>query len=302
MTEPGEGYRRRRPVESSTVAAATATALALVYSAPTPGLGSRYADGPLAGAAAHESRMLSALAIRDALSSPEARGVGESVLDAVSASLGSSGYADLRSAAYLAPLARSASLGLPSRSVLGGLGAEEVPPFLRAFEAVGERGPFAQALLVATTSGDGSTLRDVARFASRRDPLARDYARNYEIPRDLARPAILASLSRSESARASLVQAYLEVLSEVPDLDVAARAGSREAEDVSRMARGVLKAGGAHSRRGLEGLSNLDGLLREDPRLSPTATEPVVVAAAFLVCLEYGPDALNRRLRPARRG
>ena len=107
------------------------------------------------------------------------------------------------------------------------------------------------------------------------------------------------TLSRAESVRGALVQTYLEVLSEVPDLDVAARAGSREAEDVSRMANGVLKAGGVHSRRGLAGVANLDGLLRSDARLAPTASEPPVIAAAFLVALEYGPDALSHRLRPA---
>jgi triphosphoribosyl-dephospho-CoA synthase len=85
----------------------------------------------------------------------------------------------------------------------------------------------------------------------------------------------------------------------VPDLDVAGRAGGREAEDVSRMAHGVLKAGGVRSRRGLEGIANLDGILRADPRLAPSATEPPVIAAAFLVALEYGPGSLSSRLRPA---
>src|SRR3712207_8608290 len=65
------------------------------------------------------------------------------------------------------------------------------------------------------------------------------------------------------------------------------------------MANGVLKAGGVHSRRGLEGIANLDGLLRADPRLAPLATEPPVIAATFLVALEYGPGSLSGRLRPA---
>ena len=44
----------------------------------------------------------------------------------------------------------------------------------------------------------------------------------------------------------------------------------------------------------------LGGLLRAEPRLSPTTTEYPVMAAAFLVALEYGPDALSHRLTPAR--
>ena len=139
----------------------------------------------------------------------------------------------------------------------------------------------------------------VAEMTAARDLLAREYARNFEVSRELAHPALLSALSRADSVRGALVQAYLEVLSDVPDLDVAARAGRREAEDIARMARGVLKAGGVHSRRGLEAIANLDGLLRADPRLFPSASEPPVVAAAFLVGLEYGTGALSSRLRPA---
>lgn len=299
MTEP---HKAPRPAPKSLVAASVATAAVLVYGAPTPGVGSRYADSPLPGAAPYESRALFAIAARDALAaSGDGIGVGETVLEAVNSSLDASGHADIRSAAYLAPLAKAALLGMPTRNVLSRLGREEIPTFIRAFEAAGIGGPLVEVLGVAAAADDDSTLRDVMRFASGRDSLARDYARNYEAPRDLARPAILSSLSRADSARASLVHAYLEVLAEIPDLDIAQRAGQRESEDVSRMATGVLKAGGAHSRRGLEGLANLDGILRENPRLSPTATEPVIIAAAFMVCMEHGPDALNRRLRPANR-
>ncbi len=276
--------------------------MTLVYSAPTPGASSRYADTTLAGAAPHEARILSTLAMRDALSAADERSIGEIVLEATLSSVDASGHADVRAVAYLAPLARSALLGIPVRRVLSRLGRDEIEPFSRALRAAGASGPLAEALGVAIAGGEDITLREAMRFASRRDPLARDYARNYEVPRELAKPAILSSLSRAESARASLVHSYLEVLAEVPDLDIAARAGTRESEDVSRMARGVLKAGGVHSRRGLEGLANLDGILREDPRLSPSATEPVVIAAAFMVCMEYGPDSLSHRLRPVSPG
>jgi triphosphoribosyl-dephospho-CoA synthetase len=129
--------------------------------------------------------------------------------------------------------------------------------------------------------------------------MAREYARNFEVTRELARPALFGALARIEAARPALVQAYLEVLSEVPDLDVTSRASRKEAEEVSRMAHGVLKAGGVYSRRGLQSIANLDGLLRSDGRLLPTASEPPVVAAAFLLILEHGPEYLNGRVRPA---
>jgi triphosphoribosyl-dephospho-CoA synthase len=288
--------RGRTPVPETLVAACAATALTLVYSAPTPGVGSRYVDGRVA----HESRMLSVVPVREALAGSGRRGVGETVLETTLASLVLAGFADPRATGYLAPFARAALLGETSGRVLARLGHDDLAPFARAIEAAGDGGPLAGALRVALGAGKDATLRDAMRLAAARDPLAREYARGFEVTRELARPALLAALSSADSIRGALVQAYLEVLSEVPDLDVAERAGRREAEDVSRMAHGVLKAGGVRSRRGLEGIANLDGLLRADPRLAPAATEPPVIAAAFLVALEYGPEALSHRVRPAK--
>jgi triphosphoribosyl-dephospho-CoA synthase len=281
-------------VPESLVAASAATALTLVYSAPTPGTGSRYLDGRVA----HESKVLSAVPVGNALAASGGRGVGETVLEATRVSLSLTGFADPRGAGYLAPLARAALRGEPSARVLADLGHGEISPFARALEAGGEEA-LAGALTYALGAGKDATLRDAMRFSAGRHALAREYARDFEVTRELARPALLSALSRADSVRGAVVQAYLEVLSEVPDLDVAGRAGRHEAEEVSRMAHGVLKAGGIHSRRGLEGTANLGGLLRAEPRLSPTTTEYPVIAAAFMVALEYGPHALGHRLRPA---
>jgi triphosphoribosyl-dephospho-CoA synthase len=282
-------------VPESVVAACALTAMTLVYSAPTPGTGSRYLDGRVA----HESRMLSVAPVSDALAGSGGRGVGETVLEATRSSISLAGFADPRGAGYLTPLARAALRGESSARVLANLGHAEISPFAQALEAGGEQA-LAGAISYALGAGRDATLRDAMRFSAGRHALAREYARDFEVTRELARPAFLSALSRADSVRGALVQAYLEVLSEVPDLDVVGRAGRQEAEDVSRMAHGVLKAGGVHSRRGLEGTANLGGLLRAEPRLSPTTTEYPVMAAAFLVALEYGPDALSHRLRPAR--
>src|SRR5918997_2296715 len=282
-------------VPEGLVAACAATTLTLVYSAPTPGAGSRYVDGRIP----HGSRVLSTFPARDALAGAGRRGTGEAVLEATLSSLALAGFADPRAAGYLAPLARAALRGERSARVLATLSHGDIAPFARALEVAGDEGPLAGALRVALGAGQDATLRDAMRFSASRDALAREYARDFEVTRELAKPALLSALSRADSVRGALVQTYLEVLAEVPDLDVARRGGPGEAEDVSRMTRGVLKAGGVHSRRGLEGIANLDGLLRADTRLSPTASEAPVVAAAFLVALEYGPDALSHRLRPA---
>lgn len=286
------------PVPESQVVDCATVSLTTVYSAPTPGTGSRYMDG----AVAHEKRLLAVTPVGVALAGAGDRGVGKTVLQGVLGSRSLAGFADSRAVGYLAPLARSALLGERKRWVLSRLGVREIEPFASALEAAGDRGALAEALVIARQADKETTLRDAVRFASGRDPLAREYARSYEITGQLAQPALLSALSRAGSARAALVQAYLEVLSEAPDLDVVERAGRREAEDVSRMAHGVLKAGGVFSGRGLQGVANLDGLLRNDPRLTPSATEPPIVAAAFLVAMEYGVDSIAGQLRPATGG
>lgn len=285
------------------IATAASSALILGYSAPMPGTDSRYWDGGVA----HETRLLGVPTLSATLAGADDRSVGETVLEAVLGSRTVSGYADLRAAGHLAPLARAALLGERLGKVLAGLSYADVRYFARALEEAGPEhlgGTLHGALGVALGSGRDATLRDAMRFAAAGNPadsMAREYARNFEVTLTLARPALEAALMRVETTRPALVQAYLEVLSEVPDLDVERRAGRKEAEEVSRMAAGVLKAGGTGSRRGLQAIFNLDGLLRDDARLRPSATETSVVAAAFVLSLERGPAYLNGRVRPAPR-
>jgi triphosphoribosyl-dephospho-CoA synthase len=285
------------------VADAVASALFLGYSAPMPGGDSRYSDIM----AAHEARLLGVPALAASLSGAAASSVGETVFEAVSGSVSVARYADLRAAGYLAPLARAALLGERLGRTLGGLSNEDARLFARALETAGPKSfgqRLGRALDYALSAGREATLRDAMRFAAAGrsgEPMAREYARSFEITRELARPALFNALVRVEATRPALVQAYLEVLSEVVDLDVAERAGRKEAEEVSRMANGVLKSGGVYSRRGLQAITNLDGLLRSDGRLVPTATETPIVAAAFLLALEQGNGLLNHRVRPAPR-
>jgi triphosphoribosyl-dephospho-CoA synthase len=301
-------------ISAQEVSSAAASALFLGYSAPMPGTGSRYSDGTLA----HETRLLGVPALAAAVSRSADRLVGESVLEAVLGSLSIAGHADLRMAGYLTPLARAALLGERLGKILARLSHGDIRFFVRALEAVGSgrsreqrtpayssrtrSGTLAGALDFALGAGRDATLRDVMRFAAAgnpADPLACEYAKDFEVTQGLARPALFNALARAEATRPALVQAYLEVLAEVPDLDVEGRAGRKEAEEVSRMAHGVLKSGGVYSRRGLQANANLDGLLRSDPRLEPSATEPSIVAAAFLLTLENGPGYLSGRVRPA---
>src|ERR671911_3234412 len=124
-------------VPESLVAACAATAMMLVYSAPTPGTGSRYLDGRVA----HESRVLSVVPAREALAGSGRWDVGETLLEAILSSLALADFADPRGVGYLIPFARAALLGEQSRRVLARLGHDDLAPFLRALEAAGGGGP-----------------------------------------------------------------------------------------------------------------------------------------------------------------
>jgi triphosphoribosyl-dephospho-CoA synthase len=266
-----------------------------------PGTDSRFSDGVVA----HETRLLGVPALAATLAGADERPVGETALEAVLGARAASGYADLKAAGFLAPLSRAALLGERVGKVLAGLSYGDVRYFVRALEQAGPEhigGTLHGALGVALGAGRDATLRDAMRFAAAGSPpdaTAREYAQGFEVTRSLARPALEAALARVEAARPAIVQAYLEVLAEVPDEDVERRAGRKEAEDVSRMAGGVVKAGGAGSRRGLQAIANLDGILKQDARLKPSATEARIFSAAFLCGVERGPAYLNGRVRPA---
>src|SRR5918993_84334 len=163
MERPSTEY-----VPESLVAACAATAMMLVYSAPTPGTGSRYLDGRVA----HESKALSVLPVRDALAWSGRRGVGETVLDATLSSISLAGYADPRSAGYLAPLARGALREEPTARVLAGLGHDEIAPFARALEVAGGEEPLAGALSYALGAGKKATPPGAMPFSAARHPPA----------------------------------------------------------------------------------------------------------------------------------
>src|ERR687896_1364289 len=117
------------------VADAAASALILGYSAPMPGIDSRYSDVTTA----HETRLLGVPALAAALSGAAASPVGETVFEAVSSSVAVAGYADLRAVGYLAPLARAALLGEHLGRTLGGLSNEDTRLFARALETAGPK-------------------------------------------------------------------------------------------------------------------------------------------------------------------
>src|SRR5919107_1498072 len=138
------------------VADAAASALLLGYSAPMPGIDSRYSDVTTA----HETRLLGVPALAAVLSGAAASPVGETVFEAVSGSMSVAGHADLRGAGDLAPLARAGPLGERLGRTLGGLSNEDARFFARALEVSGPKSfeqRLGRALAYALSAGRDAT-------------------------------------------------------------------------------------------------------------------------------------------------
>jgi triphosphoribosyl-dephospho-CoA synthase len=131
------------------------------------------------------------------------------------------------------------------------------------------------------------TLREAMAAAAGRDSIAAEYAGDYAITFEQALPALQAARARGLAARAAVVQAYLELLSAVPDTLIARKRGREVAEAVSRGAAQALAAGGMFGAEGREAILAFDADLRDQANsLNPGTTADLIAAALFIALLE----------------
>jgi triphosphoribosyl-dephospho-CoA synthase len=133
------------------------------------------------------------------------------------------------------------------------------------------------------------TLVEVMRLAAGRDGIAREYASGFETTFGTGAPALAAARRDGLSWGDAVVETYLTLLAASADTHVARRAGGAAAEEVSRMARAALGAGGVRSKAGRRSIEDMDRRLR-DPRntANPGTTADLTAAAIFVVLLDGG--------------
>ena len=87
------------------------------------------------------------------------------------------------------------------------------------------------------------------------------------------------------------MEAFLTILTAIPDTHIARRSGATLAADVSTRARAVLAAGGVRSESGRRAIGEMDGALRDDRNSgNPGTTADLTAAAIFVVLLGRGWD------------
>ncbi len=138
------------------------------------------------------------------------------------------------------------------------------------------------------------TLLEAMALAKEWDSIAREYASNFEITFEIGWPAMKDTLSKGADFPDAIVQAYLVILSRVPDTLIARKTDFETARRISLQAEQVLSKGGTFTSGGREALAEFDRGLRDPGHmLNPGATADLSAAAIFLTLIE-GEYSLGR--------
>ena len=131
------------------------------------------------------------------------------------------------------------------------------------------------------------TLLEAMQLAGDRDSVASEYVTEFEITYSIGLPSLGEALSKGINFTDAVVQAFLTILSRVPDTLIARKNGAETARQVSQWAEEVLTQGGIYSSRGRENILEFDSALRDSShKLNPGTTADLTAAAVFLVLLE----------------
>jgi triphosphoribosyl-dephospho-CoA synthase len=239
-----------------------------------------------------EDFLLSAVAIGPAFRRAAEAGVGETALAAVQATHHRvHANTNLGIALLLAPLACAAGREPPPlraalSRVLSGLSVGDARAAYAAIR-LANPGGLGRASAQDVRDDPTVTLRESMGLAAERDTIAREYVTDYDVTFRLGVPAIREARARGCSLTSAATEAYLRVLSEVPDTLIARKEGVAAARAVSDRARGVLGTGPPGSTERARAEEAFDRELRErGNRLNPGTTADLVVAALFVSLVE----------------
>jgi len=131
------------------------------------------------------------------------------------------------------------------------------------------------------------TLHQAMFLAQDRDAVAREYVTDFAITFTTGYPALKNARESGASLSMAIVQAYLSILSKVPDTLIARKRDTLVATQVSEWAAHALDAGGVFTEAGRQALAALDQRLRDkDHSLNPGTTADLTTASLFLYMVE----------------
>lgn len=270
------------------VAQVAQAACLLEVSAPKPGNVNRYTDF---ADTHYEDFLLSAVAIGPAFAAAGRASVGQIIWRAIrDTHRWVRTNTNLGIVLLLAPLAKAALQPGPLREnlaqVLANLTVEDAR---LAYAAIRLARPGA---LGRVDEGDVAeepriTLLEAMHLARERDAIAREYVTNFAITFEIGYPALRNAWSPTTIPSAAIVEAYLQILAQVPDTLIARKRGAEIALKVSQWAAQALQAGGVRTPEGRRAVSELDRKLRDEGHtLNPGTTADLTTATLFLFLLQ----------------
>jgi triphosphoribosyl-dephospho-CoA synthase len=227
----------------------------------------------------YEDMLRSGIALGFELGRAGSRGVGETVLAAVTACRRvAPANTNLGIALLLAPLARATLTGEPLGAVLHGLGVDDARHAYAAIRGAAAGG-LEEEVEHDVRSEPSIGLLEAMASAASRDSIASEYVTDFALTFDTGLPALSAALSAGLPVRRAIVDVFLRLLAVRPDTLIARKRGLEAAERVSADARDVL-AGSLEA-------DEFDASLRSpDNALNPGTTADLVTAVLFVSLLE----------------
>lgn len=233
----------------------------------------------------YEDFVFSADAIAPILARAKVLGVGRAIFDAARATNERVGRnTNLGIILLLAPLA-AAPDDVPLTdgigAVLAGLTVDDAELAYRAIR-VAHPGGMGHVEVQDISQRPTETLLEVMRLAADRDLIARQYAENFSIVLEFGLPYLAGATDFDRQWETAIVGLQLELLARYSDSLVARKCGRETAEEVSRRADAVLKAGEPGNHEARIELDTFDRWLRADGnRRNPGTTADLITAALF---------------------
>lgn len=234
--------------------------------------------------------MLSAIAVGPAFEKATSLSIGEIIRQAITDTcrlVGSN--TNLGIVLLLAPLVRAChgtsdldGVRQNLRAILRGLSVEDAR---LAYSAIRQAKPGGMGKVPESDISEepSITLQQAMILAQERDSIAREYATDFAITFEIGLPAMNEARSRGAEFPQAIVQAYLTILSQVPDTLIARKMDAATARQFSARAAEVLRLGGVFASTGRTALAKLDKALRDPAHaLNPGTTADLTTAAIFL--------------------
>lgn len=228
----------------------------------------------------------SAVAIAPAIEAAESRGIGSTVLDAITATrCVVQTNTNLGIVLLLAPLATvPRQQPLTTASVHAALGALTAQDCRLVYEAIrlARPGGLGKTDEMDVADEPPASLLAAMRAAADRDLIARQYAEDFRLVLDEALPLLLASKEKGWSLTESIIHTHLQLLSQHADSLILRKCGPETAKQVSTIAGHVLAAGSPGDESYFEAVADFDFWLRADShRRNPGTTADLIAAAVF---------------------